>query len=92
MIEPRSLFQTKTFQSAAIALLGGLAPIAIACTYQNRPPTQNEAIAAAALIGAFSSALVGRIETSPVYTPDGLPGPSLAELETNEKAPHSNPS
>lgn len=72
----KSIFQTKTFQGAAIALLGGLAPIAIACGYQHRLPTENEAIAAAALLTAFSSAMIGRVQTSPVYTPDGLPGPS----------------
>jgi hypothetical protein len=87
MLKPHSLFQTRTFQSSVIALLGGLAPIAITCGYQHRLPTQNEAIATAALITAFSSGIVGRIETSPVYTPYGLPGPSLGDLEKNEEAP-----
>jgi hypothetical protein len=81
MCKARSLFQTKTFQSSAIALLGGLAPIAIACSYQHRLPTQNEAIATAALMSVFSSALVGRVETSPVFTPDGFPGPNESDIK-----------
>jgi hypothetical protein len=77
----KSILQTRTFQGASIALLGGIAPIAIACGYQKRLPTQNEAIAAAALVSAFSSAMVGRVETSPVYTPDGFPGPSKKDFD-----------
>jgi hypothetical protein len=87
-MQARSLFQTKTFQSAAFALLGGLAPIAIACSYQHRLPTQNEAIATAALISAFSSALIGRIETSPVYTPNGLPGPNASDFKETHVDPN----
>lgn len=81
MLKAKSLFQTKTFTNCTIALLGGIAPIAIACGYQHRCPTQNEAAAVAALILAFSSAMVGRVETSPVYTPSGVPGPSKKDFE-----------
>lgn len=76
----KSIFQTATFQHSAIALFGGLAPIIISCIYQRRHPTQNEAIATVALITTFFTALVGRVQTSPVYTPDDLPGPDKKDF------------
>lgn len=76
----KSLFATKTFQGALLALLGGIAPIAISCAYDGKPPTKEEAIAVAGLICTFSWALVGRTQISPVYTPDGLPGPNREDF------------
>lgn len=77
-----SILSTNTFKGAAIALLGGLAPIGVNCVYENRSPTQTEAIATVALVCGFASTMVGRVQTTPVYTPDGLPGPSKKDLET----------
>lgn len=80
-MKAKSILQTRTFQGAALALIGGLAPIAISCGYQQRLPTENEAIAAFSLLIGFSSAMVGRVQTTPVYTPDGLPGPSKKDFQ-----------
>lgn len=78
---PKSLFASRTCQAAAVALVGGLAPIALTCSYQHRLPKLEEAIATAALLTTFASTIVGRVQQSPVYTPDGLPGPSKSDFE-----------
>lgn len=77
----KSILKTRTFQGAVFTLIGGLAPIVISCGYQHRLLTENEAIAAAALLIGFSNAVVGRVQISPVYTPDGLPGPSKKDFQ-----------
>lgn len=80
-MKAKSLFATKVFQGATIALLGGLAPIVLACAYNHRLPTQEEAASSAGLLTTFALTLVGRLATEPVYTPVRLPGPNRADLE-----------
>lgn len=77
----KSLFVTKTFTGAIFSLLLGLAPFAIGCFYEHRGLAKEEAIAVIGLFGAFGWALIGRAQTSPVYTPDYLPGPNAADFE-----------
>lgn len=77
----KNLFATKTFQGAIFSLLLGLAPFAISCFYEQRGLAKEEAIAIVGLFGAFGWALIGRAQTSPVYTPNYLPGPNAADFE-----------
>lgn len=76
----RNLFHTRTFKLGLLGLLSGLAPIVIRCAYEQRNFSIDEAIALAALCSSFAAALIGRCETSPVYTPDYLPGPNASEF------------
>lgn len=76
----KSLFKTKTFQGALLGFLGGLAPLIIPCFYQRRLPSEIEAIALAGLLITFGWALVGRVQTSGVYTPLGMPGPNKSDF------------
>lgn len=79
-IRAKSLFKTKTFQGALLSFLAGLAPLVIPCFYQFRGMNEQEAIALAGLMVTFGWALVGRTQTSPVYTPDNLPGPNKSDF------------
>lgn len=81
MKKAKSLFKTKTFQGALLGFLGGLAPLIIPCFYQHRNINESEAIALAGLLTTFGWALVGRAQTSPVYTPDGLPGANKSDFQ-----------
>lgn len=76
----KSLFITKTFQGAFLGFMGGLAPLIIPCFYQRRGLNEIEAIALAGLLITFGWALVGRVQVSPVYTPDNLPGPNKSDF------------
>lgn len=76
----KSLFKTKTFQGAFLSFLGGLAPLIIPCFYLHRGMNEQEAIALTGLILLFAWALVGRTQTSPVYTPDSLPDPNKSDF------------
>lgn len=78
--KPRSLFATKTFQGAFLGFIGGLAPLIIPCIYQRRSMNEAEAITLAGLLITFSWALVGRVQVSPAYTPDHLPGPNKSDF------------
>lgn len=81
----RSLFATRTFKRGIEGMVGGILPILIVCAYGRRYPTVEEALAIGALLYTFVSLLVGRVETSPVYTPDGLPGPNKSKFEGGKK-------
>lgn len=76
----KSLFVTKTFQGAFLGFMGGLAPLIIPCAYQRRLPNEIEAIAIVGLLTTFGWALIGRAQTSSVYTPDGLPGANKSDF------------
>lgn len=76
----KSLFATKTFQGAFLGFMGGLAPLIIPCFYQRRSINEQEAIALFGLMITFGWALIGRTQTSPVYTPDNLPGPNKSDF------------
>lgn len=76
----KSLFATKTFQGAFLGFMGALAPLIIPCFYQQRSMNEQEAIALAGLLITFGWALVGRAQTTPVYTPDGLPGANKSDF------------
>lgn len=78
--QAQSLFATKTFKLGLLSLLSGVAPILIKCSYEQRKLSVDDAIAVAALFSAFATALIGRTETSPVYTPNYLPGPNASEF------------
>lgn len=80
-IRAKSLFKTKTFQGALLGFLAGLAPLIIPCFYQRRTLTQDEAIALVGLIVTFGWALIGRVQKSPVYTPDSIPGPNKSDFQ-----------
>lgn len=80
-MKAKSLFATKTFQGASLALMIGLSPIIISCAYDQRWPMKEEMIAISGLIGTFGWALVGRTQTSPVYTENFLPGPNKCDFE-----------
>lgn len=80
-IRAKSLFKTKTFQGALLGFLSGLAPLIIPCFYQQRSLNEIEAIALAGLLITFGWALIGRAQTSPVYTPDGLPGANKSDFK-----------
>ncbi len=75
----KSIFKTKTFQMHFWLYGCGLAPVAIPCFYQGRIPSQDETIAVVGLVITFGWALIGRVQTSAVYTPDGLPGPNKSD-------------
>lgn len=77
----KNLFATKTFQGAFLGFLGGLAPLVIPCFYQKRVINQDEAIAILGLITTFGWALIGRTQTSPVFTPNNLPGPNKSDFQ-----------
>lgn len=79
-VKAKNLFRTKTFQGATLSLLLGLAPFIVSCFYENRGLTKDEAVAIIGLIGAFGWALIGRVQTSPIYTPDYLPGPNRSDF------------
>ena len=76
----KSLFTTKTFQGAFLGFMGGLAPLIIPCFYQRRLPNEIEAIAIIGLLTTFGWALIGRAQTSAVYTPDGFPGANKSDF------------
>lgn len=78
---PKSLFATVTFRGAFLGFLGGLAPLIIPCFYQQRAINEQEAIAFFGLVTTFGWALIGRVQTSPVYTPDSLPGPNKLDFQ-----------
>lgn len=77
----KNLFKTMTFQGALLGLLAGLAPLIIPCFYQRRMLNQDECIALFGLTVTFSWALIGRVQTSPVYTPNSLPGPNKLDFQ-----------
>lgn len=79
----KSIFHSKIFQAAAITLVSGLAAISLKCAYAHRAPTEEEAIAALGLFTTFGLTVAGRVNTNPVYTPIGLPGPNKDEAETS---------
>lgn len=81
MKRAKSLFRTKTFQGAFFGFMGGLAPLIIPCFYQHRNINESEAIALIGLVTTFGWALIGRMETSPVYTPDGMLGPNKSDFQ-----------
>lgn len=76
----KSLFKTKSFQGALLGFLAGLAPLIIPCFYESRTINEAEAIALAGLLITFGWALVGRVQVSPAYTPDNLPGPNKSDF------------
>lgn len=78
---PKSLFATKTFQGAFLGFMATLAPLIIPCFYQRRNLNEQEAIALAGLLITFGWALIGRTQTSPVFTPDNLPGPNKSDFQ-----------
>lgn len=77
----KSLFKTKSFQGALLGFLATLAPLVIPCFYQKRMLNQDECIALFGLIVTFGWALIGRVQTSPVYTPDSVPGPNKLDFQ-----------
>lgn len=77
----RSLFATKTFRIGLVAFIGAATPIIIPCLYTRRAPNSDEAVTLASALIAFITLLVGRVETSPVYTPEGLPGPNKSDYK-----------
>lgn len=77
----KNLFVTKTFQGALLGFLAGLAPLVIPCFYQHRGMTEQEAIALAGLLIVFGWALVGRAQTSPVYTENWMPGANKSDFK-----------
>lgn len=77
----RSLFQTQTFKTGLLSFLAGLAPILIRCAYEHRSLSMEDAIVIASLCSTLASVLIGRMETSPVYTPDGLPGANKSDFQ-----------
>lgn len=79
-LRAKSLFRTKTFQGALLGFLAGLAPLVIPCFYERRFLRQEEAIALSGLVITFGWALIGRVQTSPVYTPRSLPGPNKTDV------------
>lgn len=79
----KSIFQSKIFQAAAITLVSGLTAISVKCCYGHRAPTEEEAIAVLGLFTTFGLTVAGRVNTDPVYTPIGLPGPDKDETETS---------
>lgn len=78
----KSIFQSKTFQCAAITLIGGLATTGIGCAYDRRYPTKEEAVASIGLCITFGLTVAGRVNISPVYTPKYLPGPDEEQAKT----------
>lgn len=76
---PVSLFATQTFKVALLAFVSGVSPILIRAAYSNNGISVDDAIACAALLTTFFTALVGRVDTNPVYTPDGIPGPNKGQ-------------
>ncbi len=82
--QAKNLFATKTFQGAILSLFVGLAPFAVVCFYEHRGLAKEEAIAIIGLFGTFAWALIGRAQTSPIYTPDYLPGPNAAKFKRTD--------
>lgn len=80
----KSLFKTKTFQGATLSLVIGLASVLIPCAYGRYWPTEKDALAIIALFGTFGWTLIGRSQTSPIYTPSYLPGPNRSDFEVAE--------
>lgn len=94
---PRSLFQTKTFQGAAIAFASGLvsiligaAPIVERVTARHLPEHQEDiqdglalvmVVCGALGIGGSGAAIMGRLDAGGVYTPDYLPGPNERDFD-----------
>jgi hypothetical protein len=76
-----SLFQTKVFKTALVAFLSGLAPILIRCAYAHKGMSLEDALTVAALSSTLATTLVGRMDTNPVYTPDGLPGANKGDFQ-----------
>lgn len=77
----KSLFKTKTFQGALLGYIAGLAPLIIPCFYQRRIPNQEEAVAIVGLTITLAWALIGRMQTSPAYTPNNFPGANKSDFE-----------
>lgn len=77
----KSLFATRTFQGAVLGLVLGLTPIIVKCGYEHHWPTEEDSLEAIGLLGTFSWALIGRTQTSPVFTPQGMPGPNKSDFK-----------
>lgn len=75
-----NLFQTKVFKVALVSFLSGLAPILIRAYYERRGFLLEDALTITALSSTMATTLIGRSDTSPVYTPDYLPGSNASEF------------
>lgn len=82
-MQAKSLFTSKTFQGATISLLTCLAPIIISCIYNSRIPSEKESITITGAIITYCWSLIGRMQTSPTYTPSYLPGANKKDFENN---------
>ena len=76
-----NLFQTKVFKSALVAFLTGLVPILIRCGYERRGMTLEDCLTVVALSSTLATTVIGRMDTSPVYTPDSLPGANKSDFQ-----------
>jgi hypothetical protein len=77
---PKSIWKSKTIQGGLITLLSSLTLIGVNCAYENRFPDKNEAVTIIGFVVAFAWTLVGRNQTAPIYTPDGLPGANKSDF------------
>jgi len=75
-----NLFQTQVFRVSIVAFLSGLAPILVRCAYEHRNLSLDDALTVVALSSTLATTLIGRMDTNPVYTPDGLPGANKQDL------------
>ena len=83
--QAKSIFASKSVQGATITLISSLVGIIINCAYQHRTPSKDEALVSLGFIVSFSWALVGRTQSTPVYTPDFLPGPNKSDSPITDR-------
>ncbi len=77
----KSIFASKTFWGAVLAGVASLVPLAVK-DIKTHKITVDDAGQAILILCGVGTAIVGRVNAQvPLYTPDGMPGPSKSELQ-----------
>ncbi|MCL1463243.1 hypothetical protein [Argonema galeatum] len=79
----KSIFESKTFWGAALTALAAIAPI-IGDAVSKHELSVQHTVNIVIILATTGATVAGRVQAeSPVFTPDGFPGPNKSDFETN---------
>ncbi|GET40821.1 hypothetical protein MiSe_56330 [Microseira wollei NIES-4236] len=78
----KSIFSSKTFWSAVLTAVAGIAPI-VGKAVEEKKLSVDNAVNIVIILASTGTAVIGRVQAndSLVYTPKGLPGPDKQDCE-----------
>lgn len=79
LIQPKSIFSSKTFWGVVFTTVAAIAPI-IGESVDVGKITGSDVAQIIVILCGTGATLVGRVEAGNVYTPDHMPGPNRADM------------